>query len=66
MKLYQQVPDASRQMKQLNQKNSKRKIGSPSERNVNVNRFDLYCDNIFTKWPTKLALIIVVGLSKLF
>ena len=76
MTLIQQFPDVSMQMRQLNQKNRLKKIGSQKGHFDNGKALGLYYDNEFRKWHIKLALIIafiiacllaaVVGISRLF
>ena len=78
MNLLQQFPDVSMQVRQLNQKRTQREIGSTKGHNDNDHgkELELYYDNEFRKWHTKLALIVVfiiacllgalVGVSQLF
>ena len=66
MKLLHQFPDASMKVRLLSQKRTRKEIRNTKEYNGNGKELDLYYDNEFRKWHTKLALIIVfiiAGLS---
>ena len=67
MKLLQQFPDVSMQIRRLNLKRAQMEIVSTKEHDDNDNgkELNLYYENEFKKWHTKLAMIILFIISSL-